>query len=126
MNKIFIIFAFLTPVANLMHHSLGSIKVRRQTLPEINVHARLFGTLGMLLTPYLSGWVRKSPTLYRRNICTVPNDVQTSQQKLCLIFSSLPLCDVSRARVFENITSVFNLVRKMTYCPHGPELLDNF
>ena len=24
---------------------LGSIKVRRQTLPEINVHARLFGTL---------------------------------------------------------------------------------
>ena len=24
---------------------LGSIKVRRQTLPEINVYARLFGTL---------------------------------------------------------------------------------
>ena len=24
---------------------LGSIKVRGQTLPEINVHARLFGTL---------------------------------------------------------------------------------
>ena len=24
---------------------LGSIKVRRQTLPDINVHARLFGTL---------------------------------------------------------------------------------
>jgi hypothetical protein len=28
---------------------LGSIKVRGQNLPEINVHARLFGTLAYLL-----------------------------------------------------------------------------
>ena len=29
----------------ILNINLGSIKVRRQTLPEINVHARLFDTL---------------------------------------------------------------------------------
>ena len=47
--------------------TLGSIKVERQTLTEINVHTRLFGTLEYVVTHYLLSRALLTTQLLFRN-----------------------------------------------------------